>query len=449
MINMTGLMPSALPVLAVAPAGGAVLALAVGPARARKRVRAAAGRLAGVAGAVVLAVLPVLDGTHAESRALFVAACLLVVLQAAAYRWAPRREALGGGVVAAAATALWTVPLVPAASFFEHVGMAAFWCVPSAGAAAVGVYPRLTERRRAHAVHEAERAEQLRLAHDLHDFVAHDISGIVAQAQAARFVAAQDPAAVLPALERIERAGLAALASLDRTVGALRAPQPGLTEVGELVERFEAEGTARARVEIGAGVTGALPREAAATLYRVVTEALTNVRRHATGVTRVDVSAVLDGGSVRLTVADDGAPRQAAPPRPRVHGGTGLAALAERVRAAGGELTASADGRGWTVTATFPTTTGAPRGTRERAVQPSEPGPQPSEPGSQPSDPRRQPSEPGSQPSDPRRQPSESGSQPSEPGPRPSDSAAQPSDPRPPVFLTSEPTPPSSPKESA
>ncbi|MEU2389462.1 histidine kinase [Streptomyces sp. NPDC007369] len=325
-----------LPVLALLPAGAAVLALFAAPARVRRSARGAAGRLAGLSGAALLAALAALDRTYGESRALFAGACLLVFVQAAAYRWAPRREALAGGAVAAAATALWTVPLLPDASFFEAAGMAAFWCLPSAGAAAFGGYPRLMERRRARAVRDAERAEQLRLAHDLHDFVAHDISGIVTQAQAARFVADRDPAAVLPALERIERAGLAALASLDRTVGALREPLPGAAHVADLVRRFEEEGLVRARFWIGDGVEDALSREAAATVHRVVTEALTNVRRHAIGASRVDVRLVLDGGTVRLTVADDG---PSAPPRPRERGGTGLVALAERVSATGGTCT--------------------------------------------------------------------------------------------------------------
>ncbi|MEU4968234.1 sensor histidine kinase [Streptomyces smyrnaeus] len=340
-----------LPVLALLPSGAAVLALFAGPTRVRRWARGAAGRLAGLSGAALLTVLATIDGTYGESRALFAGTCLLVLVQAAAYRWAPRREALVGGAVAAAATALWTVPLLPDASFFEAAGLAAFWCLPSVGAAAVGGYPRLMDRRRARAVRDAERAEQLRLAHDLHDFVAHDISGIVAQAQAARFVAGRDPAAALPALERIERAGLTALASLDRTVGALREPPPGTAHVADLVRRFEAEGRIRARIGISDGVEGALSREAAATVHRVVTEALTNVRRHAIGATRVDVRLTLDGGTVRLTVADDGA---SAMPRPRERGGTGLIALAERVRATGGDLRTAAGPDGWTLTVTLP-----------------------------------------------------------------------------------------------
>ncbi|MFE5486594.1 sensor histidine kinase [Streptomyces sp. NPDC056527] len=336
---------------------GAASARRLGPPSGRWTY---AGRAAGLAGAALLAVLPLVDGTPEESRWLLGAACLLVVLQAAAYRWAPRREALTGGGLAAVATALWTVPLVPSASFFEHVGMSAFWCVPSLGAAVVGGYPRSTDRRRTRAVHEARHAQQLLLAHDLHDFVAHDISGIVAQAQAARFVADQDPAAALPALERIERAGLAALASIDRTVSLLRAstdadraPLPGLGELADLVRRFGDEGRTGSHLDIGDGVERALSREAAATLHRVATEALTNVRRHAPGATRVDVELTLVDAEVTMTVTNDGA-RPGHHPRTREHGGSGLPALAERLRASGGTLHAATAHDGtWRLTATL------------------------------------------------------------------------------------------------
>ncbi|MEU7254147.1 hypothetical protein, partial [Streptomyces sp. NPDC045251] len=89
-----------LPVLALLPSGAAVLALFAGPTRVRRWARGAAGRLAGLSGAALLTVLATIDGTYGESRALFAGTCLLVLVQAAAYRWAPRREALVGGAVA-------------------------------------------------------------------------------------------------------------------------------------------------------------------------------------------------------------------------------------------------------------------------------------------------------------------------------------------------------------
>ncbi|WP_078897751.1 sensor histidine kinase [Streptomyces rimosus] len=325
-------------------------------------VRAWTGRVAVLAASVMIAVTFVwAPGVgQDESGPLFAAATALVALQAAAFRWAPRQEAALGVGLAAVALVLWPQPFVPDASLYERVGMGAFWFVPTLGAAVVGGYPRLMEHRRRRAVHEARLSQQLAFAHDLHDFVAHDISGIVAQAQAARFVAGQNPDAVAGALERIERAGLAALASLDRTVHLLRepgreadrAPLPSAAHLIELVSRFDETGRTRARIDIAPGVETALSREAAATVHRVTTEALTNVRRHAPDAAGVEVALVLEDGAVRLTVTNDtGGGR----PRARESGGTGLRALTERVRALGGSLHTSADDGTWRLTVTLPT----------------------------------------------------------------------------------------------
>ncbi|MEV3993884.1 histidine kinase [Streptomyces sp. NPDC049837] len=329
-------------------------------------VGAWSGRAAAVAAAVLIAVTFIWapGATQDESVPLLAAATALVVLQAAAFRWAPRREAAVGVGLAAVALTLWPQPLVPAASIYERVGMGAFWFLPTLGAAFVGGYPRLMERRRRQAVREARYSQQLELAHDLHDFVAHDISGIVAQAQAARFVAEQRPEAVAGALERIERAGLAALASIDRTVHMLResghetvgTSLPGTGQLAELVRRFDETGRTRARIDIAPGVEAALSREAAATVHRVVTEALTNVRRHAPDATGVEVALMLADKTVRLSVTNDTGRIHA---RTREHGGTGgtgLLALTERVRAMNGTLhTTRRDGT-WCLTVTLPAT---------------------------------------------------------------------------------------------
>ncbi|MFE1772793.1 sensor histidine kinase [Streptomyces sp. NPDC059008] len=338
-------------------------------------VRAWAGRAAALAAAVLIAVTfgwaP--GVTQDESGPLFAAATALVVLQAAAFRWAPRREAAVGIGLAAVALTLWPQPLVPSASLYERVGMGAFWFLPTLGAAVVGGYPRLMERRRSQAVRAARHSQQLELAHDLHDFVAHDISGIVAQAQAARFVAGQNPEAAAGALERIERAGLAALASIDRAVHLLRDPGheancaslPGAAQLAELVRRFNENGRTRARIDISPGVEAALSREAAATVHRVLTEALTNVRRHAPDAIGVEVALTRADEAVRLTVTNDSGRSRA---RTREHGGTGgidrrggiggagLLALTERVRAMNGTLHTTRREGTWRLTVTLPAT---------------------------------------------------------------------------------------------
>ncbi|MER6998577.1 histidine kinase [Streptomyces sp. NPDC000410] len=286
---------------------------------------------------------------------------LLLPLLALVARWSPARSGSSAGVLGIVAVALWPAPLMrdQGGSWLEACGAAAFWALPALGAVAVGGHLRRQAARTRRAVRDARRDQQLELARDLHDFVAHDVSAIVVQAQAARFVAGTDPRQAVRALERIEAAGLSALDSMDRTVHALReaggglaAPAPGLGALAELVGRFEG-GVLEAEEE----ALGALSREADTAAYRVAVEALTNVRRHAPGAHTVRVALRRSPAGIELAVANTAPPRG---PRNRLArrrhtGGTGLTGLRERVEAAGGTLGAGpADGGGWRVSAVFP-----------------------------------------------------------------------------------------------
>ncbi|MEU9250781.1 histidine kinase [Streptomyces sp. NPDC048270] len=284
---------------------------------------------------------------------------VLLPLLALVARWSPARSGSLATALGVAAVALWPVPLVWAeGSWLEVCGAAAFWALPALGALAAGGYLRRQAGRVRRAVRDARRDQQLELARDLHDFVAHDVSAIVVQAQAARFVAAQDPGQAVRALERIEAAGLSALDSMDRTVHALHeaaggptAPLPGLAALAELVERFEG-----GELEADPAALAGLSREADTTAYRVAVEALTNVRRHAPGAAVVRVSVRRAGAGMELSVVNSAAPRSTGGLLGRLRqGGTGLAGLRGRVEAAGGTLRAGAgpDG-GWRVCAVFP-----------------------------------------------------------------------------------------------
>lgn len=285
--------------------------------------------------------------------------CLLLPLLGLVARWSPVRSGTLAGALGVAAVALWPVPLVwETGSWLEACGAVAFWALPAFGALLAGGYLRRQAGRLRQAVRDARRDQQLELARDLHDFVAHDVSAIVVQAQAARFVAAQDPGQAVRALERIETAGLSALASMDRTVHALQeaaggptTPVPGLAQLPELVERFEG-----ASLDADPQAVRGVSREADTTAYRVVVEALTNVRRHAPGAAVVRVAVRRTGAGMEITVANSPAPRGTGGlPARRRRGGTGLAGLRGRVEAAGGTLLAgaAADG-GWRVCAAFP-----------------------------------------------------------------------------------------------
>lgn len=289
---------------------------------------------------------------------------VLLPLIALAARWSPVRSALAACGVGGAAVALWPVPLVldratGLGAWLQAAGAAAFWAAPALGAAGAGAFLRRQADRARRAVRDARRDQQLELARDLHDYVAHDVSAIVVQAQAARFVADGDPRQAVLALERIEAAGLNTLAAMDRTVHALREAgggpagrAVGLAQLPELVGRFEG-GVLEAEDRASAG----LSREADATAYRVAVEALTNVRRHAPGARTVRVVVRQVGSGTELSVANSAPPRTARTllGRRPYAGGTGLVGLRERVEAADGTLEAGPDGAGgWRIRAVFP-----------------------------------------------------------------------------------------------
>ncbi|CAM5531920.1 histidine kinase OS=Streptomyces tendae OX=1932 GN=GUR47_18910 PE=4 SV=1 [Streptomyces tendae] len=282
------------------------------------------------------------------------------------------------GVPASTATLRLQVP----PTLREAAAQCAFFALGAVAAGAVGGYLRGLDSRRLRSVRAARRQQRLELARDLHDFVAHDVSGIVVLAQAAQVVGADRPEQVLPILHRIEAAGLQALASMDRTVrmlddsaGAGRTapgegvPQAyGLPDVADVVDRFRATGRAEVRADIALAPEQAarVPREVAGTAHRIVVEALTNIRRHAGSTPLVTVGVAVRGdlgpGPAVLGVSVvNGVPSVGEPGGAplggggRHGGGTGLAGLAERVEALGGSLEYGPQGDGgWRVDATLP-----------------------------------------------------------------------------------------------
>ncbi|KQV24084.1 MULTISPECIES: sensor histidine kinase [unclassified Kitasatospora] len=265
----------------------------------------------------------------------------------------------GRGRVATAGLAVallcWPLRYAAPVEGWQQVGLLGFGAVGALGAALVGGYLWSLDGLRHREVAAARRAEQLELAHDLHDFVAHDVSGMVALAQAGGFLAAGHPEQA-EVFRRIEQSGQQALASLDRTVqllrteeAARRAPQPGLAELPALAERFTATGAAEVRLDLPERPVG---REVGATVHRIVVEALTNVRRHAPGARVILVTLRhIEGNQLVLTVADDGG---AVEHQARRRGGHGLTALAARVEALDGTLHAGRTEQGWQVTVTLP-----------------------------------------------------------------------------------------------
>jgi signal transduction histidine kinase len=204
--------------------------------------------------------------------------------------------------------------------------------------------------------------ERLRIARELHDVLAHHVALINVQAGVAAHVLETEPAQAREALSHIRQAGRSALEELRTTVGLLRQPNtsdlapagrapepvPGLHRLPQLIASFAATG-----LQIEEHVEGD-PRELPATVdltgYRIVQEALTNVRKHAPEAAAVLRLTYLPG-EFRLEVTDSGtkAPQHAAGT------GHGLLGMRERALSVGGTFTAGhrPDG-GFGVTAVLP-----------------------------------------------------------------------------------------------
>ena len=223
-------------------------------------------------------------------------------------------------------------------------------------AVGVGAYLRWLDVQRIRAASDARRDERLDLARELHDLVAHYVTGIVVQAQAAQVVAEQKPRAAQDALGQIERAGTDALAAMRRMVGSLRSEGDPAASDGEgdaltpagsagledLIDQHNRLGVP-ARLHLHDVDPDALPPAVGASVHRIVLESLTNIRRHGVDVTTVDVTVARRGGTVELVVRDDGSEVLRRPGRV---GGFGLVGMTERAVALGGILTAGPVGSG-------------------------------------------------------------------------------------------------------
>ncbi|PXY31061.1 sensor histidine kinase [Prauserella muralis] len=214
----------------------------------------------------------------------------------------------------------------------------------------------LGRARRAHVAYlrEAEERaateERLRIARELHDVLGHNLSLINVQASAALHRLDADPGQAGRALTVVKEASRDTLRELRGTLGVLRrdeaARPPGLAHLDRLIEQARATG-----LTVVTEVDGEPPRLAPDTdlaAYRLVQEALTNVRKHA-GASTATVRIRYTRRELRVEVTDDGA---GGGPMPA---GNGIKGMSERVRALGGDLSAgsSADG-GFRVSARLP-----------------------------------------------------------------------------------------------
>jgi signal transduction histidine kinase len=222
--------------------------------------------------------------------------------------------------------------------------------------------------------------ERTRIAREMHDVVAHHVSLMAVQSEAAAALLPGRPAEAGQAVAIIGQTAREALAELRRLLGVLRgpadvngraatAPAPSISELDEVLEQVRQAGIAvDLRVE---GRPGKLPPGVDLTAYRIVQEALTNTVKHS-GAGQAAVTVSYEPGYVTVSVTDTGnaagvvtlgrtarrarpGPPDGAGARPAVSGGFGLAGIAERVASCGGSLTVGpGDAGGFSVTARLP-----------------------------------------------------------------------------------------------
>ena len=255
------------------------------------------------------------------------------------------------------------------------IAFAAGWGLRTSEARAVAAAIRAnaaeTESREQARAAVAE--ERTRIARELHDILAHSVSVMVVQAGAAEQVVDDDPEYVRRALAAIRVAGTSSLDEVRRVVSLLResdaadglAPQPGIAAIGELVAAAEATG-----LEVDFEVSGTpheVPPGLGLTAYRIVQEALTNVRKHSDA-RRARVAVRCEAETLTIEVDDDGtavaahgvgrtlaaAGHAGGGHAPGRHAGHGLIGMRERTALYGGRLEAAASVDGFRVRAVIP-----------------------------------------------------------------------------------------------
>ncbi|NYI05719.1 sensor histidine kinase [Allostreptomyces psammosilenae] len=321
------------------------------------------------------------------------AAFLVTIYTAAAYgpRWSSR-FAFWAGLAASPITLLrWSrETLGPNTDTGALVTQGLFLAVPFVLAWVIGdsvrtrraYYAELEdraerlERQRDAQAKVAVAAERARIARELHDVVAHNVSVMVVQADGAAFVLDNSPEQAKQALATISTTGRQALSEMRRLLGVLRAqdgdgkepapgsfvPQPSVEQIEELLQQVREAGLPVQYRTVGD--VRPLPPGVELTAYRIVQEALTNTRKHAGPAASARVSLTYGPSDLEVTVEDDGrgvaALRTGAgggtdPDSDATGGGLGLIGMRERTGMVGGTLeTGPLPGAGFRVRAVIP-----------------------------------------------------------------------------------------------
>ncbi|MEU8569393.1 sensor histidine kinase [Streptomyces pathocidini] len=306
-------------------------------------------------------------------------AMLVIVYTVAAVgaRWASRLALVGGLAAPALANIRWPDDYSTGwqnlvAAFFLTVPFVLAWVLGDSLRTRRAYYAQLEERAaRLEKEREAQSkvavaAERARIARELHDVVAHNVSVMVVQADGAAYVLDTAPDQAKQALETISGTGRQALAEMRRLLGVLRTgepgdgggeyvPQPDVGQLDDLIEQVRGAGlTVDFRVE---GSPRPLPSGVELTAYRIVQEALTNTRKHGGPDVGATVRLTYGEAELDLLVEDDG--RGAQQELYEAGGadglGHGLIGMRERVGMVGGRLDAGPrPGGGFRISAVLP-----------------------------------------------------------------------------------------------
>ncbi|MEV4435882.1 sensor histidine kinase [Streptomyces sp. NPDC049585] len=252
---------------------------------------------AGVADFAMLVIVYTVASGHVRWASRFALAGSFVAAPLAQLRWPNPHNSLSTNLLV---TVFLAVPFLLAWVLGDSMRTRrAYW-------AQVEERAKRLEKEREQQARMAVTAERARIARELHDVVAHNVSVMVVQADGAAYVLDASPDQAKQALSTISATGRQALAEMRRLLGVLRTeeggetggeyvPQPDVERIGELVEQVRSAG-----LPVDFKIEGAprpLPSGVELTAYRIVQEALTNTRKHG----GPDV-----GASVRLTYFDDG-----------------------------------------------------------------------------------------------------------------------------------------------
>ncbi|MYS20103.1 Signal transduction histidine kinase [Streptomyces sp. DvalAA-14] len=292
-------------------------------------------------------------------------------------RWSSRLALVAGLAAAPVSMLRWpphnrdsTIWTTLIQTFFLAVIFALSWVVGDRLRTRRAYYAELEERNaRLNREREAQSkaavaAERARIARELHDVVAHNVSVMVVQADGAAYVLDAAPDQAKQALATISTTGRQALAEMRRLLGLLRAgddaggeyvPQPGVDQLGDLIDQVRGAGLP-VRFEV-AGDARPLSSGVELTAYRIVQEALTNVRKHGGDGASASVQLGFRDAALDLLIEDDGrgARHELYQQGGRDGLGQGLIGMRERIGMVGGTLDAGPrPGGGFRISAVLP-----------------------------------------------------------------------------------------------